>query len=490
MSAEKTHPSVSPVLVLFRDDFRLTDHPALYGACTTGQPVLCVYVHDPETTRGGAIGWWLAQACTALAEALSEKGGTLHHLSGHTPAVVAEFAQTAGVDTVFWNRRYDPTGKAQDTALKAWLEQQGISVQSCAARLLHEPWTIRTGAGTPYRVFTAWWKAARTMGEPGRCLPAPQQITFAPLPADARALTLRTLPPAPPLPAGASAAEADWPCTEADAQDTLTTFVEDNLAHYIQEHDRPDKDTTSRLSPYLRAGLLSARQVWHAVSTAATTPALAENAEKFLSELGWRDFAWMQLFYEPDLAWRNLRPEFDHMPWQKSPALLAAWQQGQTGYPLVDAGMRQLYATGWMHNRVRMVVASFLTKHLLTDWREGEQWFQARLVDADPAQNAMNWQWCAGTGIDASPWFRIFNPVGQSEKFDPTGAYIRTWVPELRQMPDKLIHTPWKADASLCRQIGFTPGKSYPNPIVDLKLARGIALECWKNLPDRKESGR
>lgn len=478
-----------PVIMLFRDDFRLADNPALNAAHASGQPVVCAFVHDPDTQRPGAIGWWLDQARSALAATLREQGGTLLEVKGTTPEAVPQLAKIFNAETVFWNRRYDPTGKAQDTQTKATLEAQGVCVHSLPGRLLHEPWTVQTGSGQPYKVFTAWWRAVRDMPPPGRCVSAPRTLTFAPWPKAAHALAehAHTLPPHT-LPEGANAAEQDWPCSEADAHDMLQDFIENNVARYSQERDRPDKDTTSRLSPYLRAGLISARQVWHAVEDAVQKHGhIAENAWTFLSELGWRDFAYTQLFYHPTLATENLRPEFNDMPWQNTQKLLHAWQLGQTGYPLVDAGMRQLYQTGWMHNRVRMVVASFLTKHLLTDWRKGEVWFHNRLVDADPAQNAMNWQWCAGTGIDASPWFRIFNPVGQSEKFDPTGAYIRTWVPELRNLPDKLIHTPWKADPALCRQIGLHLGKTYPHPIVDLKEARAVALAHYKNLPARQK---
>lgn len=474
-------------LVLFRDDFRLADNPALNAAHASGQPVVCAFVHDPQTQPKGAIGWWLAQARQAFAAALQAQGGTLLEIEGHTPECVPHLATLLGAESVFWNRRYDPTGKEQDTKSKARLEAQGVSVHSLPGRLLHEPWAVQTGSGQPYKVYTAWWRAVRELGPPSRCVSAPRQLTFAPWPQAVQALAIQT-PPAPPLPEVAEATMQEWPCSEADAFEQMQDFIADNVARYSDERDRPDKDTTSRLSPYLRAGLISVRQVWHAVEDAIQKkPHCAENAWTFLSELGWRDFAYSQLFYNPTLATQNLRPEFNDMPWHTNPTLLQAWQQGQTGYPLVDAGMRQLYQTGWMHNRVRMVVASFLTKHLLTDWRKGEAWFYTRLVDADPAQNPMNWQWCAGTGIDASPWFRIFNPVGQSEKFDPTGAYIRAWVPELRHLPDKLIHTPWKADAALCRQIGLRLGHTYPLPVVDLKEGRAEALAAYKNLPARQE---
>ncbi|MCP1246026.1 DNA photolyase family protein [Acetobacter cerevisiae] len=478
----------SPVLVLFRDDFRLSDNPALHAACATGQPVLCAYVQDEACLPKGVIGWWLGQAAGALAEALGKRGGTLLTPQGETLAVVQELAKDARVSEVFWNRRYDPVGKEIDTILKATLTEQGVAVQSLSARLLHEPWAVRTGAGQPYRIFTAWWRAARELGEPGRPLPAPQQIQFAAVPEAFKKHEVSTALLKPALPEDATQAAQYWPCSEENAHTILEDFLDDTLAHYETDRDRPDREGTSGLSPYLRAGLISARQIWQAARKAEARSGDHVNTEKFLSELGWRDFGWMQLFYEPQMPTRNLRSEFDQMPWQNDPEAFTAWTEGRTGYPLVDAGMRELRATGTMHNRVRMVVASFLTKHLLTDWRKGERWFYERLVDADPALNAMNWQWCAGTGIDASPWFRIFNPVGQSEKFDPSGAYIRTWVPELAGLPDKLIHTPWKINATLSRHLRFVPGTTYPHPIVELKQARAIALESYKNLKGSEQS--
>lgn len=483
-----TQPSAPrPVLVLFRDDFRLTDNPALHAACATGQPVLCAFVQDEAFLPKGVIGWWLGQAAQAVSKALHRQGGALLTPRGDTLSVVKALIKASGASDVFWNRRYDPAGKSVDTDLKAALAEQGISVHSHSARLLHEPWAVRTGAGQPYRIFTAWWRAARELGEPGRPLPAPNDINFAPVP---KAFEKYLAPDAllkPSLPETATLAADYWPCSEKEARTLLDDFLQNTLEQYETDRDRPDRDGTSGLSPYLRAGLISPRQVWHAARQAEQRSGDHSNTEKFLSELCWRDFGWMQLFYQPDMLTRNLRPEFDQMPWANDPEAFAAWTEGRTGYPLVDAGMRELRATGTMHNRVRMVVASFLTKHLLTDWRKGERWFYERLVDADPALNAMNWQWCAGTGIDASPWFRIFNPVGQSEKFDPSGAYIRTWVPELAALPDKLVHTPWKMDPTLSRHVGFIPGTTYPHPIVDLKQARAIALESYKNLKKEEQ---
>lgn len=467
--------SPAPVLVLLRDDYRVADNPALHAACATGQPVLCAYVQDAalQDASGTRIADWAQAACAQLATSLHEQGQTLFMLCGPTGLSVPALAQAVNATDVFWNRRYDAPGIAADTDVHASLKKQGVSVHSCTGRLLFEPWAIRTQAGQPYRVFTAWWRAARDLPEPPPPLPAPDMRGKEYVPAHTLMLPdgvhlhrVGTKPPA--LPPG-------WTSGEKAAHANLHRFIENALADYETQRDRADAPHgTSLLSPYIRVGQISVRQIWHAIRHAADqNPHLTTDAEKFLAELGWRDFAWMQMFTTPDLATRNLRAEFDHMPWRTDAADLAAWQQGQTGFPLVDAGMRQLARTGWMHNRVRMVVASFLTKHLLTDWREGERWFYTQLVDADAAVNAMNWQWGAGTGIDAAPWFRIFNPVGQSEKYDPAGQYIRTWVPELAALDNKTIHTPWKSTQRL----------KYPAPIVDLKLGRLRALECWKNLP-------
>lgn len=471
-----------PALVLLRDDFRITDNPALHAAIHSGKPLICLYVHDAATTTQGVVKWWLSKARATFAATLQQMGGDLAEINGPATQIIPELAEKLHIDSVFWNRRYDLSGREQDTHLKSTLQDAGCTVHSLPGRLLHEPWVLRTGSDQPYKVFTPWWRALQKLGAPGRSLPAPEKVTFFPWPDDLKNLISKESEIS--LPEGACDAEKEWLCSEETAHELLETFLETGLTHYSTDRDRPDKDGTSSLSPYLRAGLLSARQVWHATEAVMRQkPHLADQGWTFLSELGWRDFAWTQYFYYPDMATKNLRSEFDHMPWGDDETLFNAWKMGRTGYPLVDAGMRQLYATGWMHNRVRMVTASFLTKHLLTDWRKGEKWFRERLADADPAQNAMNWQWCAGTGIDASPWFRIFNPVGQSEKFDPSGEYIRQWVPELRALPDKLIHTPWKAGGDLLRHTAVTAGKRYPAPIVDLKTARAHALELYKNLP-------
>ncbi|MCI2007811.1 MAG: DNA photolyase family protein [Acetobacter peroxydans] len=458
--------NVSPTIVWFREDFRLADNQALHEATQRGQPLICLVILDDAASMGAAAQWWLDGAIHALATDLRAKGGDLHVLRGPARRVVESVVQATGAGAVFWNRRYDPNGRETDTAIKAALQGRGVVARSFSGALLHEPWTVRTQSGAPYKIFTAFWRAACTLPVQAFLQPAPDRLVFAPpIPAlDALRVPpeqYRLLPTAPDWAGGLRAA---WKPGEAQARARLTDFCHHNQAEYAQTRDFPAMETTSRLSPFLRFGHVSPARVWE---TAQASP----NPEKFLTELGWRDFAWSLLFETPDLASRNLRPEFDAMKWRTDPERLAAWQRGRTGYPLVDAGMRELWHTGVMHNRVRMVVASFLVKHLLIDWREGERWFADTLVDHDPASNPMNWQWSAGTGVDAAPYFRIMNPVLQSRKFDPHGSYIRRWVPEVAHLSDKDIHAPWEVG---CR--------GYVAPVVDHAEARARALAAWKAL--------
>ncbi|MFT8655770.1 MAG: deoxyribodipyrimidine photo-lyase [Acetobacter papayae] len=458
--------TVSPTLVWFREDFRLADNQALHEAVQRGQPLICLFILDETTPMGAAAQWWLDGAIHALAADLRAKGGDLHVLRGPAQSVVETVVQATGAGAVFWNRRYDPHGRETDTGIKAALQGQGVVARSFAGALLHEPWTVRTQSGSPYKIFTAFWRAACTLPVQAFLRPAPEKLVFA---APVPALEALRVPPEqygllPTTPDWAGGLRETWVPGEAQACAQLADFCQHDQANYAQTRDFPAKESTSGLSPFLRFGHVSPARVWE---SAQARP----NPEKFLTELGWRDFAWSLLFETPDLASRNLRPEFDAMPWRTDPKGLAAWQHGQTGYPLVDAGMRELWHTGVMHNRVRMVVASFLVKHLLIDWREGERWFADTLVDYDPASNSMNWQWGAGTGVDAAPYFRIMNPVLQSRKFDPQGTYIRSWVPEIAHLSDKDIHTPWETG---CR--------GYVAPIVDHAMARARALAAWKAL--------
>ncbi len=464
-----------PTLVWFRDDLRLSDNPALAAACRRGAPVVLLYVHDEQSPEirplGGAARWWLHHSLASLGKRLDAHGQMLILRKGRAEKVVREVAAATGATAVHWNRRYGAAG-ALDERVAAALPRTGIVGLTFEANLLFAPEAIRTASGGPFQVFTAFWRALEQAGEPRRPLPAPTTIPPG-VPVRNDGLEALNL-----LPTGSDwtvAIRNAWQPGEPAAEAALGAFVA-RLDRYAAERDRPAAEATSRLSPHLRFGEISPNQVWHAVT--ATPPGAAR--AKFLSELGWREFAWHLLDDRPDLAETNFKPAFDDFPWSESYADdIWAWRRGRTGYPMVDAGMRQLWATGWMHNRVRMIAASFLAKHLLADWRIGEEWFWDTLVDAEPASNPVNWQWVAGSGPDAQPFFRIFNPVLQGEKFDPDGAYVRRWVPELAALPDRYIHKPWTAPGDVLATAGVRLGETYPPPIVDHAEARRRALDAF-----------
>jgi deoxyribodipyrimidine photo-lyase len=422
----------------------------------------------------------------ALDAALAAHGGRLLILQGKALAALPALVTETGAQAVHWNRRYGVAQRETDSAIKSDLRARGVEVESHNGLLLNEPWTVLNQSGQPFKVFTAYWRACRPK-DPPLPLPEPERVIFQRLPAALvrRASDLDTLGLAPCTPDWSAGLRAAWPAGEAAALARLEAFLADGLDHYADERDQPALSATSHLSPYLAIGAISPRQVWTALRAAVHAQPSARRsaaAEKFMSELGWREFSHYQRFHFADLAARNLRPAFDAMPWRTDPAGLRAWQRGLTGYPLVDAGMRELWQTGWMHNRVRMVVASFAAKHLLLDWREGERWFWDTLVDADPGSNPANWQWVAGCGLDAAPYFRIFNPVLQGQKFDPRGTYVRQWVPELARLPDNLIHQPWKAAPRELEAAGVRLGNDYPSPIVEHELARQRALEAFARI--------
>jgi deoxyribodipyrimidine photo-lyase len=477
--------SDSPVIVWFRQDLRLVDNPALAAAVDSGRPVLPFYLLDDETPGrwrpGGASRWWLHHSLAALADDLVGRGAPLLLRRGRADDVLPALAAETGAAAVYWNRCYEPSAVARDTALKTTLKDAGVEARSFNASLLVEPWQIETGSGGPYKVFTPFWKAARATLDPPPPAPAPECIAGVDgLPAGDRLYDWALLPTAPDWAGGLRDA---WQPGEAGARARFQAFLDEDIAGYADDRDRPDRAVTSRLSPHLHWGEMGPRQLWHAamhrVGSGAGAP-LQKAIDKFLSEVGWREFAHHLLFHFPDLPEENWKHAFDGFGWRDDPDALRAWQRGRTGYPLVDAGMRELWATGWMHNRVRMVAASFLIKHLLVDWRAGADWFWDTLVDADLANNAASWQWVAGCGADAAPYFRIFNPVAQGEKFDPDASYIRRWVPELARLPDAYVHRPWDTPADVCRAAGFVPGESYPPPIVDHAVARGRALAAYQ----------
>jgi len=418
-------------LVWLRDDLRLADNPALRAAVDRDEPVAVVYVLDEESPGirplGGAARWWLHHSLAELAARLAERGGSLVLRRGSAADVVPQVIRETGADAVFWNRRYGGPEREIDTALKTRLREEGLEVGSFAANVLFEPWTVRTGADTPYAVFTPFWRACQAQPSPRAPLPEPRTIDGA----DARSDDLDDWGLLPSAPDWAGGLREAWEPGERAARQRLRTFLSEDLGDYDHARDEPAAGATSLLSPRLRWGEVSPYTVWHETVDAAGTGAHAASAHRFLSELGWREFAWHTLFHFPDLATRNWRSAFDAFPWPRlKPSHLRAWQRGETGVPLVDAGMRELWTTGYMHNRVRMVVASYLTKNLAIDWQRGEEWFWDTLVDADGANNPFNWQWVAGSGADASPYFRIFNPERQAEKFDPQGLYIAQWAPD------------------------------------------------------------
>lgn len=401
--------------------------------------------------------------------------------SGDARRVLPDIAAETGAGAIYWNRRYGAAEIATDTALKLTLREKGLETASFNAALLHEPWTVRTQKNEPYKVFTPFFRAAHTMH-----VRAPARLgsgwTWARAPNSERLVDWRLEPRAPDWAGGLRDA---WIPGEAGARAALEQFLAQRLSGYASRRDRPDIEGTSRLSPYLRFGNISPHQILGAVRhREARGDARGADIAKFVSEIYWREFSYHLLFHNPNLADQNFNPRFDRFEWRNDDAVERAWQKGRTGFPIIDAGMRQLWQTGWMHNRVRMITASFLIKHGLTDWRRGEAWFWDTLVDADPASNAASWQWVAGSGADAAPYFRIFNPVLQGEKFDPDGAYVRHFVPEIAKLPANVIHKPWRATADVLHRADVVLGETYPNPVLDLDTSRRRALEHLDRLRD------
>lgn len=466
--------STAPAIVWFRDDLRLADHPALHAAASTGRPLICLYILEEGTGSrplGGAARWWLDKSLAALDVSLKALGGRIVLRRGDPRRILPELVSATGAASLDFNRRYEAPAVAVDDAVRAELGHLGCVVTEHSSWLLFEPGAIQTKTGGTFRVFTPFWKAHRPHLEPKTGLrPRPAGITFRPgIGGDP--LTSFGLHPTRPDWSG-GLAEA-WTPGEAGAKARLLGFIDNGLARYADQRDFPAAEASSCLSPHLRFGEVAVARVVHDVlQVAARLP--SDTVEKFLAEIGWREFAWHLLSGFPELATRNFQPGFDSFPWKGEAETLVAWKRGRTGYPIVDAGMRELWQTGSMHNRVRMITASFLTKHLLTHWKEGEAWFWDTLVDADVASNPFGWQWVAGTGADAAPYFRVFNPVMQGEKFDPDGRYVRRYVPEIADVPDRFLHRPWDAPPLL-----RPPAKVYPAPVIDHAEGRQRALDAF-----------
>jgi deoxyribodipyrimidine photo-lyase len=482
--------SDAPSIMWFRQDLRLDDNPALREAARDGRAIVAVWTWHPQDEHpwepGAAARWWLHHSVTALSADLAALGIQLVIRTGDPSVELADIARTTGARSVHAATRFEPWARAQEQRVTESLAAAGVSCTFHPGLLLHDPSAIRTGSGVPYKVYTPFSRnvAATVKVEP--CIARPSSIAAGDVTA-VRSDTLESLGLLPSI-AWDGTMRSTWTPGEAGARARLESFVPVRgaaaapIARYAAGRDEPSVPGTSMLSPHLHWGEISPRRIWNTVERALSAPSadrdVAANAAKFRAEIVWREFAYHVLANFPATSDAPLRPEFSRFPWNDDAAVRRAWQRGRTGYPLVDAGMRELWATGWMHNRVRMSVSSFLVKHLLQHWLHGARWFWDTLVDADLASNSLGWQWSAGCGADAAPYFRIFNPVLQGEKFDPEGTYVRRWVPELAKVPSKWIHRVWEAPADVLAAAGVILGTTYPHPVIDHAHARGRALKA------------
>ncbi len=467
---------MTPALIWFRQDLRLDDNPALHAV--QDGPVLACYILDDDAAgawaHGGAQRWWLHHSLAVLRDTLAARGVTLHLAVGQAATLVPRLAAAIGATEVHAGRLYEPWARRRDEAVAKALQTKGARLVLHTSTLLHEPHRIRTGQGKPYSVYTPFSRAIFALGEPPPPLSAPRKLHgVADAPEGVALEALRLMP------------ERDWwrefpqhwTPGEEGARARLQRFAGRALEGYDGARNIPGVKETSGLSPHLRFGEISPRQVWHAARNAG-----ARGEATFLKEILWREFSYHLLWHRPELPEAPLQAQFAQFPWKPDAKLLRAWQRGRTGYPIVDAGMRQLWRMGWMHNRVRMIAGSLLVKHLLQPWQEGAAWFWDTLLDGDLASNSASWQWVAGCGADASPYFRVFNPTLQGEKFDADGAYVRQWVPELAKLPDKYLHKPWEAPDLVLRGAGVRLGVDYPRPIVEHAAGRARALDAYAAL--------
>lgn len=471
-------------IVWLRRDLRLADNPALTAAAEIANRVIPVFIWSPDEdgawAPGSAQRWWLHHSLAALDASLRAKGSRLVIRTGDSASVLNDLCRETAAEGVFWNRLYEPLAIARDRRVQTALNQQGLRTRDFNGALLFEPWDLQTGAGGAFRVFTPFWKACHRKAEPTVPASVPPRIgSPQSWPLDETLVSLELLPSV----AWYGEMAACWHPGEAGGHDRLERFVADALRDYGGRRDYPGVEGVSCLSPHLHFGEVSPRQAWQAVSSRGAERGMALGAEAFCRELGWREFAHHVLFHHPDTPTAPMDDRFAGFPWRGDHrSLLEAWQRGETGFPIVDAGMRQLWRTGWMHNRVRMIAASLLVKNLRIPWQAGTEWFWDTLVDADLANNTLGWQWAAGCGADAAPFFRIFNPVRQGDRFDPDGHYVRRWIPELASLPNRYIHCPWTLPAAMASELGFAPGRHYPDPVVDLKTSRQEALIAFESV--------
>ena len=466
---------MSNVVFWFRQDLRLEDNPGLVEATKTGK-LLPVYILDTancdEYSMGGASRVWLHHSLDKLNVSLENK---LLILEGDPLKLIPKLIEKNKITDIFWNRMYEPWAIIRDKALKQSLTSRGINVASFNGSLLWEPWSVTKTDGTPYRVFTPFYRKGCLNSESPRApLSRPGSITYANHENKTSLANLNLLPKKK----WDRALIKHWNIGESGAHERLELFLENGISNYKDGRNLPAKPYVSSLSPHLRFGEISPNQVW----SSARQLSEDKHVDHFCSELGWREFSYNLLFNNPELPKKNLQQKFDKFPWVTDKTNLNAWRRGQTGFPFVDAGMRQLWSTGTMHNRVRMVVGSFLVKNLLLDWRHGERWFWDCLFDADLANNSASWQWVAGCGADAAPYFRIFNPIGQGQKFDTDGEYTRHFIPELANLPSKFLFNPWEAPKKVLKDANVKLGVNYPTPIVDIRASRARALMAFDSL--------
>lgn len=470
-------------IIWFRQDLRLIDNPALVGASDNAE-VLPVYIYDtstPENARlGGASDWCLHHALQALNKALNNN---LLILKGNPSKIIPQLMDEHNIDSVHWNRMYEPWARERDSELKSVIKESGKIAKSYNGSLLWEPMDVLKKDGTPYKVFTPYYRKGCLSKSHPRYPLAKPELSFIKTKDSAedcslKALDIDSLNLLPTIPWDTEMKKL-WDISEAGAQNRLSRFLNDAIKDYNDDRNIPSIEGTSKLSPYFHFGIMSPNQAWYSILDFFGGNTENKGVDVYLSELGWREFSYYLLYHFPHIQTDNFNAKFNKFPWRTDSKALKAWQSGNTGIPIVDAGMRELYRTGYMHNRVRMIVGSFLVKNLLIDWREGERWFWDCLLDADSASNAASWQWVAGSGADASPYFRIFNPILQGEKFDKQGEYVKHYCPELNDLPAKYIHQPWNAPQDILSQAKVTLGEEYPAPIVDLKVSRQRALDAF-----------
>nr|NGY95859.1 Deoxyribodipyrimidine photo-lyase [Neochlamydia sp. AcF84] len=468
-------------IIWFRQDLRLEDNPALQAALQKGASILPVYIYSPEEEGdwppGAASRWWLHHSLQSLADELLKNDLHLVIRAGNTQKILEELCQSTGSTSIFWNRRYEPAVIKRDALLKSHFHELGIETKSFNSSLLFEPWTNLNKEKKPFQVFTPFWKACQKLPDPPLPLAWKPSKKLVSVRVDSMHIDELNLLPHIHWDKGI---QATWKPGSLNAKKALMDFIKNSIYEYKDLRDRPDLPGVSRLSPYLHFGEISPRTIWHTIKEQCDLS--KEGVEAYLRQLGWREFAYHLLYYFPHTSKEPLRDEFNQFPWDNSPDHLKAWQKGQTGYPFVDAGIRQMWEIGWMHNRLRLIVGSFLVKDLLIAWQEGFAWFWDTLVDADLANNTLGWQWVAGCGADAAPYFRIFNPITQGEKFDPNGDFVRKWVPELAALPNEWIHKPWEAPEKTLREAGIELGVTYPKPIVDHAKAREKALAAFQEI--------